>query len=99
MTVKQVSMHFLFYNANVIMNMTVFVQLNIIYIDLQVQLRVVILVAFSVFATSDIVSGFNQRAERHVNKRAAMHFCGSSLTDALELVCQYRMGKRSQFGE
>ena len=91
-------MHFLFYNAIVIMNMTVCVQLNIIYIDLQVRLRVVILVALSVFATSDIVSGFSH-SERLVNKRGARHFCGSSLTDALELVCQYRMGKRSQFGE
>ena len=34
-----------------------------------------------------------------VAKRSAMHFCGAALTDALELVCQYRMGKRSRIGE
>ena len=36
--------------------------------------------------------------EQTADKRSAMHFCGAYLTDALDMVCQAGMGKRSDIG-
>ena len=41
----------------------------------------------------------HQEFKHYVAKRSAMHFCGASLADALDLVCQYNVGKRSNIGE
>ena len=41
----------------------------------------------------------HQEYEQTVDKRSKMHICGSSLTDALETVCQYGVGKRSSTGQ
>ena len=40
----------------------------------------------------------HQEYEQTVDKRSEMHFCGSSLTDALEMICQLGVGKRSATG-
>ncbi|KAF0302703.1 Insulin [Amphibalanus amphitrite] len=45
--------------------------------------------------STDIASG-SSSWKRPVDKRGpAMHFCGPSLVDALEMVCESGMGKRS----
>ena len=54
----------------------------------------VLLVAVSACTAMD-----HQEFKHPVDKRSAMHFCGASLADALDLVCQYNMGKRSDIGE
>ena len=40
----------------------------------------------------------HQEYELTVDKRSEMHFCGSSLTDALEMMCHSGVGKRSGTG-
>ena len=50
-------------------------------------------------AASAASSSANDAFEQAIQKRGAMHLCGTSLTDALELVCQYTVGKRSGTGK
>ncbi|KAF0310084.1 Bombyxin B-2 [Amphibalanus amphitrite] len=59
------------------------------------QLRHVLFMMLLGAVSTDIASG-SSSWKRSVDKRSpAMHFCGPSLADALEMVCEYGMGKRS----
>ena len=48
--------------------------------------------------SADMASGSSD-LEQTVDKRGKDYYCGARLADVLDLVCQYRMGKRSWIGK